>query len=278
MPANLTPNYLAAEARFRAAQTDEEKLAGLEEMYATIPKHKGTERLRADIKRRMSKLRERRKSERNADAFNIVKQGAGQVVLLGSPNSGKSSLVGLLAPSAMMEYEDIEIQLVDVPLEEGAASLIQNADAVALVLDCSDDLLLEVIEDIRLELSNYSTVLVGKGSEDRDLAAHLLAKPTIIVANKIELPGSDENLAVLREIYGDEFVIEPVSEGLDKLRLALFNSLGIIRVYTKGSDKPFIMKKGSRLIDFASAVYKDCAGQIDRYRVLEDRDVVDLYR
>ena len=59
MPANLTPDYLAAEARFREAVTTEEKLAALDEMYATIPKHKGTEHMRADIKRRVSKLREK---------------------------------------------------------------------------------------------------------------------------------------------------------------------------------------------------------------------------
>src|SRR5450759_1569386 len=100
MPANLTPDYLAAEARFREAVTTEDKLAALDEMYATIPKHKGTEKLRADIKRRVSKLREKdkqsSKKSKRFDEFHVEKQGAGQVVLLGPPNSGRSMLVSRL--------------------------------------------------------------------------------------------------------------------------------------------------------------------------------------
>ena len=86
MPANLTPDYLAAEARFRAAVTTEDKLAALDEMYATIPKHKGTEKLRADIKRRISKLHDKEKQSgkktKRFNEFHIEKQGAGQVVLI----------------------------------------------------------------------------------------------------------------------------------------------------------------------------------------------------
>ena len=57
MPANLTPDYERAEAKLRAATTDEERMSALREMFATIPKHKGTEKLQADIKHRISLLR-----------------------------------------------------------------------------------------------------------------------------------------------------------------------------------------------------------------------------
>ena len=58
MPANLTPQYREAEERYRQAVTPEEKLVALNEMMAIIPKHKGTEHMRADIKRRISKLKQ----------------------------------------------------------------------------------------------------------------------------------------------------------------------------------------------------------------------------
>lgn len=329
MPANLTPDYLAAEARFREAVTIEEKLAALDEMYATIPKHKGTEHMRADIKRRISKLRDKAqqsaKKGRRFDEFHIDKQGAGQIVLLGPPNSGRSSLLARLTSAepqiadypyttrspmpGMMEFEDISIQLVDTPpmfgehTEGGVISLARNSDAVVLVLGASDDALLDEIEDIRSQTAKSRTVLVGARSPDVDLPAGTVLRPTLIAANKIDLPDARDNFEVLREFYSDEFDIVPVSaatgEGLEDLRRAMFDLLGIVRVYTKvpgkppDMDKPFTLRKGSTLIDFAGAIHKDFVhklrfarawgkhhldgAQIGRDHVLEDGDVVELH-
>ena len=91
MPANLTPDYLEAEQRFKNAKSTEEKVEALEEMYSTIPKHKGTEKMQAEIKRRLSKLRtsQAKKPARRIDAMHRVdKEGAGQVALAGPPNGG----------------------------------------------------------------------------------------------------------------------------------------------------------------------------------------------
>ena len=329
MPANLTPNYLAAEERFRAAVTTEEKLAALDEMYATIPKHKGTEKLRADIKRRVSKLREKDKQSgkkgKHFDAFQIDKQGAGQIILLGPSNSGRSMLLSRLTSAepeiadypyttrapmpGMMEFEDVTIQLVDTPpmfgehTEGGVISLVRNADSVALVLDSSENALLDQIEEIRAEMAKSRTVLAGARSGEHDLAAGAVLKPAFIVANKIDLLGAEENLAVLEEFYSGEFDIYQISarsgDGLEDLRRGIFDSLGIIRVYTKipskPSDlaKPFTLKKGSTLMDFAATVHKDFVqhlrfarvwgkhhldgAQIGRDHVLEDGDVVELH-
>ena len=329
MPANLTPDYLAAEARFRAAETNEEKLTALDEMYATIPKHKGTEKMRADIKKRISKLRDKEKQDSKKgkwfDEFAVVKEGAGQIVLIGPPNSGKSSVLRKLTSAeievaeypyttqfpvpGMMEYEDVLIQLVDTPplsrehAERGIAGLVRNADSAVLVLDLSDDALLEKIEEIQEILSNSRTLLVGEHSLDRDYPAGIVAKPTLIAANKIDSANATANLGLLREYYSNEFVIQEISaetgEGLEKLRSALFHSLGIIRVYTKmpsksaDMDKPFILRKGSTLIDFAAVVHKDFVhtlrfarawgkdildgAQIGKDHVLEDGYVVELH-
>ena len=134
MPANLTPQYYSAEEAYKKAKTNEEKIAALKEMLAVIPKHKGTEKLQADIKSRMARLREekgKKKQAKGYNPFNVDKQGGGQVVLVGYPNTGKSALLGALSRakakvadypytttmplSGMMPYEDIYIQLVDGP-------------------------------------------------------------------------------------------------------------------------------------------------------------------
>jgi len=99
LPANLTPQYYEAEENFKKATTVEEKIAAIEEMLAVIPKHKGTEKMQAELKRRLSKLREegiKKAKLVRVDPFHVEKQGAGQVVLLGFPNAGKSALVAAL--------------------------------------------------------------------------------------------------------------------------------------------------------------------------------------
>jgi len=340
MPANLTPDYLAAERRFREAETTEDKIAALEEMYATIPKHKGTEKLQADIKSRLSKLRgkERQaaKHGKRHDEFHIVKQGAGQVVLLGPPNSGKSSLLDRLTGAepeiadypyttrhplpGMMEFEDVLIQLVDAPPvtpgygEKTVIGLARYADAVALVLDASDDALLEHFDGIRSELAKSRVSLVGLVGAGPPAGAGFeippqrgdpgsVERPAVVVANKADAKNAPGNIDVLRELNAAEFHIQPVSartgEGLEELRRALFNVLSIIRVYTKvpgkppDMDRPFVLRKGATLIDFAATVHKDFVhslrmakawgkhtldgAQIGRDHVLEDGYVVELH-
>ena len=108
MPANLTPQYMEAEQRFKQAATQQEKVTCLEEMLRVIPKHKGTDKLQADLKRRLSKLRqEAQKSSgaRRAAGPSVVKEGAGQIALVGLPNAGKSALVGALS-KAVTEVAD----------------------------------------------------------------------------------------------------------------------------------------------------------------------------
>ena len=100
MPANLTPEFLKARERLEKAQSPEEKLDCLEEMLAVIPKHKGTDHMCADIKRRIAKVKETvaqtKRSGRGGQSHQVDREGAGQVVLVGPPNSGKSSLLAAL--------------------------------------------------------------------------------------------------------------------------------------------------------------------------------------
>src|SRR5262245_26187244 len=133
MTTNLAPEYKAAEARYRAARTDEERLEALEVMASTLNKHKGTEKLYADIKRRIKQLRETQESRapKRGFAVRVDREGAAQVALAGPPNAGKSSLVAALTKAkpevadypfttqapvpGMAFFEDAPLQLVDLP-------------------------------------------------------------------------------------------------------------------------------------------------------------------
>ena len=108
MPANLTPEYEKAELRYRQATSDDERLAALQAMLSAIPKHKGTEKMQADLKRRISQLRrEEQKAAhgKGPDPFHIPRSGAGQVVLVGPPNTGKSSLLAATTHAAVKVAE-----------------------------------------------------------------------------------------------------------------------------------------------------------------------------
>lgn len=322
MPANLTPDYLLAEKKFREAETPEEKLACLEEMLATIPKHKGTEKMQADIKRRIARLKaemtKKAKVERRKPVYHVDKEGAGQIALVGPPNSGKSSLLAVLTAAepdiadypfstrlpvpGMATYANVAIQLVDLPpLEANVTSswvygLIKSADALMLVLDAGDDDLLGRAEST-FELLRANRIHPVSGAPEN---RH--EKKSIIVANKMDLPGSGDRVALLSELYPG-FPVIPVSArsatNLNALRRAAFDLLDIIRIYSKPPGKkpdtsaPFILKKGSTVVDAARAVHKDLAntlkfarvwgaatfpGQmVPRDYVLSDEDVVEFH-
>src|SRR5574341_2542665 len=105
MPANLTPEYKAAQAAFRKARDLRERLDCLREMLRVIPKHKGTDHLQGDIKRRIKELSEelerpQRGGARGGPPLAIRPEGAAQLALLGPANAGKSSLHARLTGSA----------------------------------------------------------------------------------------------------------------------------------------------------------------------------------
>jgi ribosome-interacting GTPase 1 len=312
MPANLTPEYLDAEQEYKAARTHQERIAALERMLATVPKHKGTEKLQADIKRRLSQERKeahKKGGSRSAPVYLVEKEGAGQLALIGPPNSGKSSLVAALTHAepeiaefpfstrlpcpGMMQFENVQIQLVDLPplsrefMEPWLPQAIRHVGEGILVVDISDPGLLEEIEFIE-----------GLLEERR------LNRPRMLVANKSDLDPTGEDFQVLKDLLGERYRMLAVSAAtganLDRFRKEVFDLLELVRVYTKRPGKPadltapYVLRRGATVLDAARHVHKDFAERlkyarlytkdgrrdglmVERTHLVEDEDILEFH-
>jgi ribosome-interacting GTPase 1 len=293
MTANLSPEYKDAEQRYRKAASHEDRVRALEDMIAWIPKHKGTEKMQADLKTRLAKLREEGdkspKSSGKSQSITVDRQHEGMAVLLGPPNAGKSSLLRALskaqpdvAPypfttqvpcSGIAHHEDVPIQLVDMPAlsaerpQPWVIGQARNADVLFLVVDLSLDPLTELHEVIRL-------LDEGKLYPRRDPAAapeeiRARAKRAAIVANKLDAAGAKDNLDALRELYDGDLPILPCSaqtgEGTAALPTHVFQACRLLRVYAKQPGKPadmsapFVLREGATVGALAAQIHKDIA-------------------
>jgi len=290
MPTNLPPEYFAAEKRVKQAATPREKISALEELIATVPKHKGTDRLRADLRKKLSQLREEAISAKRSgrgDLYSVEKQGAGQIALAGFANSGKSSIVKVLtnanpviaeypmstvAPlSGMMPLEDIQFQFVDLPplgnesTDGWVSAILRNADLLLLVSDLSES------PDIQTELLigqllNWKVRLL-KRSEPRREEEGFAVKPAVLVGNKADLPGAEEGIEALRLKFGSLYPVAAISaarkEGLEDLKRTVFECSRIIRVYSKEPGRPpdrnapFVLPSGATVVDLAEIIHRD---------------------
>jgi ribosome-interacting GTPase 1 len=328
MPANLPLEYIKAEAAYRSASTIEEKIGALQEMLRLIPHHKGTDKLIAQHRKKLSQLKEdserRTATSRKGSTITVPKEGAPQVVLVGMPNSGKSSLVcrltratpevasypftTLVPVPGMMPYLNMAVQLVDTPpvTFDGARawlpSILRSADALVLVTSLEEDPMAE-LEAVLSGLAQWKIFPEHETEEPSETGFGVLYKPCLVVASKLDLEGADENLEILKEIYGDRFVLQGISAesglGLEDFKPKAFQLLKILRVYTKAPGKepdfndPVILPVGSTVDDFAGSIHKDLrrtlkharvwgSGKFDgqkvtRHHVLEDEDIVELH-
>lgn len=307
MPANLPPEYFKAEQWFRSATTNEEKILALEHMLRVMPKHKGTDHLRADLRRKLSKLKEapsKKRKSKQADIFHVARSGAGQIALLGTPNSGKSSIVAALtnakvnvadfpfatsAPSpGMVKFEDIQIQLVDMPpitadyIMPGQVGTYRNCDVIAIVIDLSADVVeqlnicVDFLESRKLLIDTISSELTQGGVPAFDENGNPLGKRAFCICTKADLAKT----AALEELkklcqYPFEFVeiSTKTGTGLDKLPRIFFNMLNIIRIYAKppgkpaDMDEPFTLPAGSTVMDLAVHIHRQLAQKLKSARI-----------
>src|SRR4030067_680030 len=215
MPANLPPQYYDAEKRYRAARTPEDKIEALETMLAIMPKHKGTDHLHGDLRRKIAKLTEEaeRKAATSRTSFYIRKEGAGQVALVGLPNAGKSQLLAAVTDASpeigaypfttktpnigMMKFENIQIQLVDTPTVTGKDSRVwlnniaRNADLVAIIVDLSNNPIKQV-ETTLQELENIGIVPVSTKITEATIGKR--QRKMLIISNKSDLEYGQGNM------------------------------------------------------------------------------------
>lgn len=291
MPANLPPEYFEVEKRYRKAKAPAERIEALEEILAVIPKHKGTDKLRADFRRRLSKLRSQQQvkkaTSRRDMSYRVDREGAGQVVLVGPPNVGKSALVVRLTNAApevadfphttriptpgMMPFENIQIQLIDIPpmtreyMEPWLPDIIRRADMILLVVDVTTDPVQHLEETLALleekQIAPLRLAHLYEGKPGWTLM------PVLVVANKNDDASVEENIQIFKALLEDDWPLVAVSamtgRNFDLLKQTIFDRLQIIRVYTKARGKvsernaPFVLKEGATVEDLAGKVHKD---------------------
>jgi len=302
MPANVTPDYKRAEEAFRAAKTTDEKIARLEDMITLLPKHKGTDHLFADLKRRLAKLREEAEGgagHRGGHAGpEIRREGAAQVVLVGPTGAGKSSILQTLTHAqpeigdwpfvtralqpGMAHYQDAPIQLVDSPalapdtMPVHLLGVLRGSDGVLVVVDLSRDALLDDFETAMALFAERHVRLVRERGDphDRD------AVRCLVVANKSDAAGAADRLALLRELVADRLEVVPCScapgaresrplgGSVTDLPGVLFRWLRLVRVYTRTPGqhfvrtKPFTVFEGGTVGEVCALVHKDFAERL----------------
>ncbi|OGC89555.1 MAG: hypothetical protein A2W25_14410 [candidate division Zixibacteria bacterium RBG_16_53_22] len=296
MPANLPPQYYELERQFNKESDINEKLRLAKELLAIMPKHKGTDKLQADMKAKIARLKKEAEgggkkhgAHRTDPHSHIEREGAAQVILIGPPNSGKSSLLESLTnarpmiadypftthePMAgMMTFETVQIQLIDTPpIAEHQTppylpNLVRQADLVAVVCDISEFDTIDCLERLGRFLEEKGIILAPE-EPDKIENPRFMYKKAIIIAHKYLDGDWEKTLETVKARYPKFRIIATTildDDSLNNFKAAVFSALGVMRVFTKRvghepeySD-PIILPIGGTVEDAARLLHKDFA-------------------
>jgi ribosome-interacting GTPase 1 len=289
MPANLPPQYFEAEKRYRRARTPQEKIEALEEMFSLMPKHKGTDRLRAELRTKIAKFYEEAQKRplvgrKGSLLYYVKKEGAGQCVLLGLPSVGKSQLIATVTGASsqvadypfttqvpipgMMPYENVQFQLVDLPAINAPNStswlpnIVRNADLVLLVIDLSADPVGQM-NALMEWLARFRMAVPGQPVEDD----RSVTKQALIIGNKLDTPGAPGYCHQLTSRHESNLPVICVSarrgDAMAQLGETIYRTLDVIRVYTKAPggqadlSEPVVVPRGTTAAEVAESIHKD---------------------
>jgi len=300
VPANLPPQYYEAEREYKEAKSSQEKITALENMLAIMPKHKGTDKIKAELRRKISQLKKevtKKHRSKKGTGYDIKSEGAGQIILTGMPNSGKSSIIKLLTNATpeiapypyttrqplpgMMQYYNIKIQLVDIPpftdefAETWLNNILRNSDVLAIVIDLTRDPVTDLQESIK-KIETYKIKIVSQ-DEDIEYDTVIIPKRILIIGNKMDMEDSEIGLELLKDEVKNIYPLAAISAteeiNIEHLKSELFKLLNIVRVYSRSPYKktdfnsPFILKKGSTVMDFAERIHKDFKANLQFARI-----------
>lgn len=302
MAVNATPQYRKAEERYRRAQSVQEQIECLEEMLVLLPKHKASEKVQSDLKTRLKEARSELAVEKSKPSkvktYQFPRQGAGQAVILGGPNAGKSRVLAELTSAkpevapypfttrepqpGMMPWEDVTVQLIDTPpitdtyFESYLPNIVRSTDLVLLCFDGSSDDAPDHTAEVIRQIESRKTLLSRESGFAEEDMTQVRIKTLLVVTRADDL-GVNDRLAYFQEMCPDKFDIQPVEfdrpESTAALREKIYRMLNVLRAYTKAPGKPADMKSpftlpiGATVEDLAERVHKDIAASLTHARI-----------